>query len=465
MSVVPRLWGQFVDRVGEPVDIAWLSAMRFIFGCLMAISAGRFLLYGWVDQLLVRTTFRFAYYGFGWVPRLPGLWMHALFALLIFAALGVAVGAWHRLSALVLALGLTYFQLLDVANYLNHYYLAGLLAWLLVFLPASRAHSVDAWSLTRRGSAEAPTVARGVLWLVRAQIGLVYFFAGIAKAQPDWLLHAQPLRMWLSARAGLPVIGPVLRWEGAAPFMSWAGFLFDTTIVGFLLVKRWRPWAYAVVVVFHAMTRLLFPIGMFPFIMTLSALVFFEPSWPRAVLGRVGLVLGQAHGPVSGVVKRGVSKLALAAALGYLVLQVALPLRAFLYPGNVLWHEQGMRFSWRVMVRAKGGKTVFRVVRPGDLRPTWVQPREYLNAWQESEMSSQPDLILQLAHRIRDDWNQAGGGPVSVYAESRVALNGRRSVPFIDPHRDLATTFDGWGPREYVAPGPSAPPPHTKPTY
>jgi len=453
------------------VDIAWLAAFRCLFGLTMAVSAARFLAYGWIDRLFLVQRFRFTYFGFGWVEQLPAPDLHGVFWALLLLSFAVAVGACTRVTAPLLALGLSYFQLLDVSTYLNHYYLAALLAWLLCFLPVARAYSFDAWLRARRGAEIDRTVSVAALYLLRLQVGLVYFFAGIAKAQPDWLLHGQPLRIWLSARTDLPLVGPLLAQEGAALVLSWAGFLFDTTVAFFLLSKRTRSFAFAVVVLFHTGTKILFPIGMFPFIMVLSALVFFEPTWPRRALEWLSRRLGRPSPPQVegasvrlGPVRR-VPRWVLLAGLSYALLQVALPLRAFAYPGNVLWHEQGMRLSWRVMVRAKGGSTTFRVVREPGAAPVFVSPRTYLTSYQESEMSSQPDLILQLAHRIRDDFRAQGYPAVQVFAESRVALNGRRSQPFIDPSVDLGHIEDGFGPATFVLPAPSGPPPHTRPTF
>jgi len=446
------------------VDFAWLAAFRVLFGLAMAVSATRFLAYGWVERLFLSQRFTFDFFGFAWMKELPLLDLHGVFAALVVLGLAVALGAWVRVTTPLLALGLTYFQLLDVSNYLNHYYLAALLAWLLCFLPIGRAYSLDAWFRARRGEVAQPTVSVLALYLLRLQVGVVYFFAGMAKAQPDWLLHGQPLRIWLSARTDLPLIGPLLAWDGAALALSWAGFLFDTTAPFFLLFRRTRPFAFAAVIAFHTGTKLLFPIGMFPFIMVLSALVFFEPDWPRRLLGRLRLALPvpmPAAPPRSSPVPRWV----LACALAYAFVQLALPLRSWAYPGNVLWHEQGMRFSWRVMARAKGGSVMFRVVREPGATELLVSPRNYLTAYQESEMSSQPDLILQLAHRIRDDYRQQGFSEVQVFADSRVALNGRRSQPFIDPEVDLARIDDGFAPYTFVLPAPTAPPPHTRPTF
>ena len=54
-------------------------------------------------------------------------------------------------------------------------------------------------------------------------------------------------------------------------------------------------------------------------------------------------------------------------------------------------------------------------------------------------MSSQPDLILQLAHHVRDDFERRGLGPVEVHADAVASLNGRRLSALVDPEVDLAT--------------------------
>jgi hypothetical protein len=285
------------------------------------------------------------------------------------------------------------------------------------------------------------------------------------------LLHGQPLRIWLGANTELPVLGALFTLPWVPLAMSWLGFLFDSSVAFFLLVGRTRPYAYAAVVVFHAMTRVLFPIGMFPVIMVCAALVFFSPSWPRKLLG-VGLrlvhpsqrtpQLSAAAAGSSPAVPRGYPGW-LALGLCYCALQLALPLRYLAYGGNVLWHEQGMRLSWRVMVRAKGGSTTF-IARAADTgRTLHISPRAYLTDLQESEMSSQPDMILQLAHHIQRDLALRGHGQLAIYVDSRVSLNGRRSQPFIDPAIDLTTVQDGLEPARWVLPAPSHSPPHTRP--
>jgi vitamin K-dependent gamma-carboxylase len=455
-----RLW----ERLLAPRDIAALAAFRVAFGLLVTVSAARFLAYGWVDTLYVQPGFRFTYWGFGWVPELPGSGMHAVFVALVVLGLCVAAGLFYRVATALLFVTFTYVQLVDVTNYLNHYYLVSLLAGLLCLVPAHRAFSVDAW--------RSPALRRDWLpawctYLLRFQVGVVYVFAGLAKLTTDWLLHAQPLQIWLSARTSLPLVGPLLEQRWIAYAAAWGGFLFDTTIVAFLLTRRLRPFAYMVVLGFHAATAALFPIGMFPVIMVTAALVFFEPSWPRWLAERLRALMGSQRprparlgAPVGAALALPgwKARIALGAAVAYGLIQLALPLRTHLYGGNVLWHEQGMRFSWRVMAREKNGSVLF-VVRSRDTGREWhVPPRQYLTALQEREMSVQPDLILQLAHRIARDFEAQGKGPVEVYADARVSLNGRSAELFVDPRVDLSREEDGLVPKGWILSAPDSPP-------
>jgi len=272
----------------------------------------------------------------------------------------------------------------------------------------------------------------------------------------------------------MPFLGPLLTSEVSASLMSWAGFLFDTSIAWLLLVSRVRPIAYCCVLVFHAVTGTLFPIGMFPVIMVLGALVFFPPEWPvrwaalaRAVadhlrplapMRRVRAPADRGQSPA----RRMVRFVVMGAALLYCAIQVALPLRHWAYGRNVLWDEQGMRWSWRVMVREKNGSVTY-VVRNKRGDEWLVSPRRYLTRLQEREMSGQPDLILQLAHHIRDEFRNRLGEPVEVRADALASLNGRRSAPLVDPTVDLATVEDGLGNASWILPAPVEPPPHLRP--
>jgi hypothetical protein len=447
------------EQLLEPRDAASLAVFRFFFGAILSLSAIRFLWNGWVERFYVRPTFFFKYWGFEWVEVLPEPWMSVAFVAMAVLAAFVAVGFLYRASIVALFLVFTYVELIDVTNYLNHYYLVSLLAFLMCFLPLHRAYSVDAWL---RPGRFVPVVPAWMLYVMRFQIGVVYFYAGIAKLQPDWLLHAQPLGIWLAARTETPLIGALLTLPAMPYIMSWAGFLNDTLVVPFLLWKKTRPYAFATVAFFHFCTHLLFVIGVFPFLMVSGATLFFDADWPRKLLARVRGTTKRATSAAASVPEGAAtgrwSPVAATLVAAYCVLQVATPLRAHLYPGDVLWHEQGMRYSWRVMVREKNGSIRYRVRWRDADREVQVLPSQYLTSHQEREMSGQPDMILQLAQRIAGDFESRGHENVEVRVDALVSLNGRRAAPMIDPEVDLAHEPDTVAVMPWIAPSPPGDP-------
>ncbi len=77
-------------------------------------------------------------------------------------------------------------------------------------------------------------------------------------------------------------------------------------------------------------------------------------------------------------------------------------------------------------------------------------------------MSGQPDLILQLAHHIADDYRARGHADVEVYVEALVSLNGRPPQLMIDPEANLAAIDDGLAPADWILPAPTDSPPHLR---
>ncbi len=442
---------RFVEHALRPVDSASLAAFRILFGAVMCFGALRLIASGWLEVMYVEPSWTFTYPGFGWVRAWPAWGMYLHYAVLAVLALMIALGLYHRIVTALFTLGFAYTQLIDVTNYLNHNYLVVLLGVQLACLPAAGIWSLDA---RRDPSRARTTIPAWHVWLLRFQISIVYVFAGLAKLKADWLLHGQPLNLWLTARVDTPVIGPLFAEPWVAMVMSWAGFLFDTTIALWLSIRRTRVVAYGALVVFHATTGYLLNIGMFPFIMTTSALILFSPSWPRRLLRRPAPVI---EAPPFAPPRR----IAIYAIAIHVVLQLALPLRHVLYPGGVLWNEDGMRFAWHVVVREKQGSVTF-IARFATGKRLEVPPTKYVTPRQEREMAGQPDLILQLARRVAADLEARGYRDFTLHAETQVSLNGRAPHPMIDPEVDLRGVTDV-GARGWVLPEPEEPPPTLSP--
>lgn len=448
-----------IDRIRtaatRQIDIASLAAFRIIFGAVMFAGIVRFVASGQLPRIYGEPKFFFTYPGFDWVAPWSVTGMYVHYSVLAVLALAICAGAWHRVACALFAIGFAYTQLIDITNYLNHHYLVVLVTAQLALLPAHRAWSLDAW---RRPALRAATVPAWTVWLLRFQIGVVYVFAGLAKAKADWLLHGQPLNTWLAARTETPLIGRFFDEPAVALAMSWAGFLYDTTIVVWLSWARTRVPAYLVLIGFHGLTGYLFRIGMFPLIMTSAALIFFSPSWPRRLLRRIGLAfIADAQGQATPPLARRARRVALVVVAIHVIVQLALPLRHFVYPGDVLWNEDGMRFAWHVMIREKHGAATFIAEMEGG-KQLEVPPSTYLTWRQEREMAAQPDMILQLAHHIGRDLAARGYRVVAVRAVTSVSLNGRAPAPLVDPAVNLLDVRDV-GSRDWVRSAPAGAPP------
>jgi vitamin K-dependent gamma-carboxylase len=439
-----------LDRVAaaaqRPVSAASSAVYRILFGLLGAYSAARFLHKGWVESLYLAPEYHLTYPWFPWVRPLPAPLMYAAVVAMIPLGLAIAVGYRTRLAAAAFLVVFVYCELIDAALYLNHYWYVTLALSLVVVLPLSRTWSLDAQAGRVRSS---PWVPAAVVWMLRAQLAVVYVMAGVGKLNHDWLVRGEPLGTWLAARTDLPVIGPWLDDPWVGHVTSWAGVAFDLTIVGWLLWPRSRPFAYATVVVFHVLTWRLFAIGVFPWVMIAGTFVFFPPDWPVALvrrLRRAPVVEAAAPSPSS------TNRWLVAGLASWAVIQLAIPLRHLAYAGDVRWTEEGYYGSFRVMLTEKTGSLAFRVTDPATGEAWTVEPGIVLTSWQANQAAARADLTLAAAHLVAEHFERRGIDDVEVRAESFVSFNGRRRQRMIDPAVDLAALGRRARAAEYVLP-------------
>lgn len=437
--------------------IAPLAVFRFLFGFIMLVSIIRFAANGWIFDLYVAPEYFFTFYSFDWVTPLGETGMNLLFWGMGLAALSIMLGYYYRVGVIFFFLAFTYVELIDKTNYLNHYYFVSIISFLLMWVPANRHFSLD---VLRKPKLRRDYVPAWTINIFKLQLVIVYFFAGVAKLNPDWLLNAMPLQIWLPANADLPIIGPLLKYTASAYIFSWTGAFYDLTIAFFLLWKPTRVFAYITVVVFHLLTYALFQIGMFPFIMILCTLIFFSADFHKKVIAAVSGLRNYFpfREPISTAADsefqlgKNSSRVIAAVLITHFVLQILLPLRFALYPGNLFWTEQGYRFSWRVMLMEKAGHTTFHVIDQDSGRRWQVRNYEYLTPNQEKMMSTQPEMILQFAHYLEEKYRQQGLDNLKISAESYVTLNGRRSQSMIDPSVDLTEKERGFAHKRWILP-------------
>jgi len=429
------------------LHIAPLVVFRVVFGVMMAASSIRFLAKGWVEDLYVAPAYHFKFFGFHWVEPLGEIGMYCVFGLLILSAICIALGAFYRLATIAFFLLFTYVELIDATNYLNHYYFISLISLLLIFLPANRACAVDVRLRPSRRETHVPAWTINIL---KFQLIIVYFFAGIAKLNPDWLFAALPLKIWLPAHTGMPLIGGMMDELWVAYAFSWGGAIFDLSVGFLLLYKRTRKWTYPILVLFHLFTWWLFPIGMFPFIMIGVTLIFFAESDHKSL---IRMFYSRAFQGNRSYRYPALLRLPVGLIVGaFFILQLLVPLRYSLYKDKLFWTEQGYRFSWRVMAMEKAGIAFFYVKDPAQPGEVLVNNSKYLTPDQEKQMSTQPDLILQYAKIIKQEYQNEGIAEPLVRAEIWVTLNGSGTHLFADPFVDLATLDDGWGNKAWILP-------------
>ncbi|MFK7937489.1 MAG: HTTM domain-containing protein, partial [Saprospiraceae bacterium] len=290
---------------------------------------------------------------------------------------------------------------------------------------------------------------------------IVYCYAGLAKLNSDWLLNAQPLQIWLMGKYDIPIIGEFLQWRFFHYLFSWAGAAYDLLIWIFLLYAPTRVIAFVFVVIFHVLTAILFPIGMFPYLMIFSATIFFSADFHKKILDKIGGIfkippisfdngltptkVGIGYHAKRDRTIQGIRSLKIPILTTFLLIQLLFPFRYLSFPGELFWTEEGYRFSWRVMLMEKAGYANFKVVDPDTGKRFYVTNGDFLTTFQEKQMSTQPDFILEYAHHLEGFYkkNKDLRDP-EIYVESYVALNGRSSQPYVDPTVDLTKIERAW---------------------
>ena len=439
-----------LDRLFSPVDASSLAVFRIAFGALMCWEVLRYFRFGWVHSYFIEPPMHFKYIGFEWLQPWPGDGMYVHFAFMALMAAFVALGLWYRVSAVLFFLAYAYYFLLDQALYLNHFYLIALLSFLMALLPAHRAFSVDAW---RRPSIRSDTAPAWAVWTLRAQLGIVYFFGGVAKLNGDWL-RGQPMGMWLADATDFPLVGRFFTEEWARYFFSYGGLLLDLLAVPLLLWPRTRYLAFLALVGFHLTNSQLFSIGIFPWLMIPATTIFLSPDWPRRLLRRWVPALARTGRAAAQALPAERSQYVLLGILGlYFAVQLLMPLRHHLYPGDVRWTTEGHRFSWMMKLNDKRAEDVrFSVTGPprADGRQAVLPPSP--NSRQARKMTTRPDLILQYAYYLADELRKQGFDEVQVRAQSLVSLNGRPHQPLVDTAVDLAAEPRSFLPRDWILP-------------
>ena len=439
--------------LNKTTDVSPLVIFRIGFGIMMCYGMIRFWLKGWIETIYIQPDFHFSYYGFEWIKPL-GNYTYILFIICGLAAIFIALGFKYRIAIIIFFLSFTYIELMDKTTYLNHYYFISMMSFLMIFLPLNASFSIDAYFKKKSYR----LVPNWTIDAIKVMLTIVYLYAGLAKINSDWLLKAMPLKIWLPSKYDLPLLGENLMHQNWFHYaMSWSGMLYDLLIPFLLIYKRTRIFAFILVVFFHVFTRVLFPIGMFPYVMIISTLIFFDSNFHKKIISVLRMTIHRLLKLKNEIVINEVypllnRKISLTIVFLFLGVQLLFPFRYLTYPGELFWTEEGYRFSWRVMLIEKMGYTNFKIVDAETNNYFYVDNQNFLTPLQEKQMSFQPDFILEYAHYLGDHFKKQGHKNIQVFAESYVALNGRLSQPFIDKSIDLYKEKESWKHKNWILP-------------
>jgi hypothetical protein len=419
-------------RAGDVAfDVASLVALRIGVGLGIAAYAAALLLRVPPFQELLSAPTHVPYRDLSWVIALPPNGLRAIAVLLVASGIAMAAGFRYRVTA-PLAAGLAlYLFFIDAIYFESVAYLAALL---LVLLAASPAHCI--FSLDARGGPLPCHGGRASLSIIRFQVACVYVFSGIAKCYPGWIKgHAMEamaphyaLARWLD--------GIVSRHD-VFVLMSWMGLLFDLAIVPLVRWRKTRRAAFVVLVAFHVHNAFMLSLGSVPWTMIGVSTIFLDPDWPRRLWKKLpaspaDLGLGAKRWPR-----------ALIAA--WVVVQIALPLRRWVTPGDPMFHEIGYDFTWALRSRVKDSSCFFTVVDRATGAKSMQTPFPELGPRVRLRVANDPYLIWRGAQAV------ANGRDVSVYATTAVILDGGRPSLLVDRDVDLAhATFPALGVPSWV---------------
>ena len=409
----------------KEIPITFLALWRILFGAILFFECCGANWVGWTKKVFVDPpVLTFNFIGLEWLQPLPGYGMYILFYGMGVLGLCIMLGFRYRLAMVLFTIGWMSVYFMHKTNYNNHHYLVLLLCLMMCVSPAHRFLSLD----VRRN----PGLARSHIWaLFKWQfvilLFIVYTYAAIAKVYPDWI-NAVLTERWLSYKADMPVLGPLYSWEYSKYIVAWGGILFDLLIIPAMCYKPTRNFAFVLGILFHVANSITFQIGTFPYMMIASA-VFFYPDETLVRFVRKFKIPHTTPQPPSEFKSRIVH----GAFLLFFAIQIILPLRHNIFPGHVVWNEEGHRLSWRMMLRAKSGSISFDILKQDGER---VYHNIYadLTSEQYSTMLGSPDMIWQYCQHLK----RLYGPDIQIFVDSRLSVNFRKPVAFIDPQYDMA---------------------------
>lgn len=228
-----------VRLVNRHIDPRPLAIARIIIGAAALFRAGEAMRI--VVQIIEPGNLQLPYVP--WLPELHAAGVPIILGVWIIAALALILGWRTRVAGATLAAAMGYILLLDEQTYSNHLYLLTILALLLAWADAGAAYSLDARRTGRR------LVPAGPVFLLQAQLSIVYGFSALAKVNLNYISGAVislnlDRESWFAVPASLHT----------PDFLAWVALVTiccEAFIALALWIERWRPAAFLAGLALH----------------------------------------------------------------------------------------------------------------------------------------------------------------------------------------------------------------------
>uniref|UniRef100_A0A8C1K702 Vitamin K-dependent gamma-carboxylase n=1 Tax=Cyprinus carpio TaxID=7962 RepID=A0A8C1K702_CYPCA len=461
-------WHRLVCLLNRPTDPASLGIFRFLFGMLMALDITQerglsHLDYKYLDGAPVC---RFPLFNF--LKPLPMDWMFFVYFVMFLGAVGIMLGCFYRLACLMFISTYWYVFFLDKTTWNNHSYLYGLIGFQLTLMDANRYWSVDGLRKPRKRNAHVP------LWnytMLRTQIFIVYFIAGVKKLDADWVEGYSMKYLahhWLFDPFKLILPVELI----SLMVVHGGGLILDLTAGYLLFFDATRPVAFFFVSYFHCMNSQLFSIGMFSYTMLATSPLFCYPDWPRRFFGRFpeflqpilpfvspapipssscvypkppsgsGEQQQEAHAAPKPTTPSFKHKFRAIFTILYIMEQFFLPYSHFITQGYNNWTNGLYGYSWDMMVHSRSHQHVKITYRDGV-----TGEMGYLNPGvftQSRRWKDHGDMLKQYATCLSENLPHFNISDPEIYFDIWVSINDRFQQRIFDPRVDLVKA--DWSP-------------------
>ncbi len=327
---------KIISWLNNPVPNISITLFRTAFSFILLIQTYYFINNEFIKYNITEPFMLFPF--INGLDPMPEVYLIILSYSMLISNIGMLFNKTARISTFFFLCSFTYFWLLDKTYFNNHYYFMSLICFILLLVEYKSSFKKIAY------------VNRWSLFALQAMVLITYLIAGINKLNPYWLIDLQPIAFILENKCDVTentfFINPLL-----IILITYGGLLFDLFIGFLLFYKPTKPLAFILIIVFNIMNHFLFlnngEIGVFPFIMISTLILFIDPKYLTKVFTGTQDIKYKHKSP----------QLLKYCITVFLIVQIILPFRHILFKGYVDYNGIGQRFSWRMKSMCKNPTT------------------------------------------------------------------------------------------------------------